>query len=114
MPFINTKTNVEITQDKEIQLKQRLGKAIELLPGKSENWLMVSFEDQCSLYFKGRSDSSIAFVEVKLFGSASLESYQNLTAEITKILNEELNISPNQIFIRYDETTYWGWNGNNF
>lgn len=114
MPFINTKTNIAITKDKEEIVKQKLGKAIELIPGKSESWLMVSFEDQCSLYFKGQSDKAIAFVEVKIFGSASKDAYNNLTAGITKILNEELSILPDQIFVKYEEVSNWGWNGSNF
>ena len=46
MPFINTNTNIEISKEQEITLKEKLGKAIEIL-GKSEGWLMLSFEDKC-------------------------------------------------------------------
>lgn len=114
MPYINTQTNVNITKGKEIEIKKKLGKAIELIPGKSENFLMVSFEEQCSMYFKGESDSGIAFVEVKLFGSADAGSYNKLTAAITKILGEELEISPDHIYVKYEEVSNWGWNGSNF
>ena len=34
MPFINTNTNVEISKEKEIALKTRLGKAIEIFRKK--------------------------------------------------------------------------------
>lgn len=114
MPFINTKTNIEITKGKEEMIKKKLGKAIQLIPGKSEEWLMVSFEDRCSLYFKGESNNPIAFVEVKILGIASSEDYMKLTAAISDILQDELNIAPNQVYIRYEETQYWGWNGSNF
>lgn len=114
MPFINTKTNVSISKDKEIAMKQKLGKAIELIPGKSEGWLMVGFEDEYSLYFKGKSDQPVAFVEVKLFGSAGTGAYNKLTAAITDILKDELNIAPNQIYVKYEEVSNWGWNGSNF
>ena len=40
MPFINTKVNVAISKEQEILTKERLGKAIETLPGKTETWLM--------------------------------------------------------------------------
>jgi phenylpyruvate tautomerase PptA (4-oxalocrotonate tautomerase family) len=114
MPYINTKTNIVITKDKENSIKEKLGKAIELIPGKSESWLMVGFEDQCSLYFKGKGDQAIAFVEVKLFGSASSGAFDKLTSAITNILKEELNIAPNQIYVKYEEVSNWGWNGSNF
>ena len=53
MPFINNKTNVPISKAQEISVKEKLGQAISLLPGKSENWLMVGFEPECPLYFRG-------------------------------------------------------------
>lgn len=114
MPCIETKVNVKISKEKEEIIKNKLGKAIELIPGKSESWLMLSFEDQCKLYFKGTNEPGIAFVEVKLFGSANKNAYAKLTSVITNILNEELNISADRIYIKYEEIEYWGWNGSNF
>lgn len=114
MPCIETKVNVEITKEKEEILKNKFGKAISILPGKSESWLMLSFEDKCRLYFKGTDKPGIAYVEVKIFGKADAQSYERLTAEITKILNEELGISPSRIYVKYEEVENWGWNGSNF
>lgn len=113
MPCIQTKVNVAIPKEKEEIIKTKFGKAIELLPGKSESWLMLSFEENCSLYFKGSNQEGIALVEVKLFGKASDEAYGKLTAAITEILNQELKISPSQIYVKYEETAHWGWNGSN-
>jgi phenylpyruvate tautomerase PptA (4-oxalocrotonate tautomerase family) len=113
MPCIETKVNVKITKEKEELLKARFGKAIELIPGKSEGWLMLSFEDECNLYFKGTKEPGIAFVEVKIFGKSGDEAYARLTAAITDILNQELNISPSRIYVKYEEVAHWGWNGSN-
>lgn len=113
MPFIGMKTNLEVSKEKEISIKQKFGKAIELVPGKSEGWLMVSLEQNCILYFKGQTEQGIAFVEIKLFGSSNSEVYNKLTAAVTKIIHEELDIAPNQIYVKYEEVKYWGWNGGN-
>ena len=43
MPFIISRTNRSISREQERQLKNRLGKAIELVPGKSEQYLMLGF-----------------------------------------------------------------------
>jgi phenylpyruvate tautomerase PptA (4-oxalocrotonate tautomerase family) len=114
VPFINVKTNIEVTKEHKEIVKQKLGKAIELIPGKSEEWLMVAIDDKVSLYFKGKTDKPIAFVEIKIFGSTTEEAYQLTTAQITRILNEELQVAPDQIFIAYSEIEHWGWNGSNF
>lgn len=114
MPCIQTKTTVKLTPAQEELLKAKFGKAIELLPGKTENWLMVTFEDSCHMYFKGKSKPDMAFVEVKLFGKASRQDYAKLTQELTGILHQELDLQPTQIYIKYEEVSTWGWNGNNF
>ncbi len=114
MPFINSKVTVSLSEEKKETIKSRLGKAIALIPGKSETWLMVGFEDNYSLYFKGNQEDETAFVEVKIFGSASSQAYDALTTEICKIMQEEAGIPQNRVYVKYEEVENWGWNGNNF
>jgi len=114
MPFINSKISVKITNEEKCIIKTKLGSAIELIPGKSENWLMVGFEDEYSLYFKGEASEKIAFIEVKIFGITSKEVYSKLTGEICDIYNEVLGIPKDKIYIKYEEVSNWGWNGVNF
>ena len=64
MPFINTRTSAEISKEQEILLKEKMGKAISLI-GKSESWLMLNFEDNCRLYFKGDNSKNMAIIESK-------------------------------------------------
>ena len=57
MPFINSKISISITEEQEETVKSRLGQAIATIPGKSENWLMVGFEPEYRLYFRGKKMS---------------------------------------------------------
>lgn len=114
MPYIRTAVSTKITHEKEITLKERLGKAISLIPGKSEGSLMLEFNDNCHLYLGGKNDTPIGFVDVKLFGASTKEAYNSLTAEICKILEDELEIPQNKVYVKYDEVFNWGCNGKNF
>lgn len=114
MPFINSKVNVKILPDQEKELKNKLGKAIELIPGKSESWLMLGFDDEYSLYFQGNNDCKIAYVEVKVFGQEHKAAFEKLTAAICDIFNEVLGIDKDKIYVKYEAVTNWGWNGTNF
>lgn len=114
MPFISTKTNTLISKDAEIRIKKRYGKAISILPGKSEEWLMLDFCDNCNMYFRGEDDEKLAFVEVKIFGEASDTATNALTAELCLILQEELGISPDCVYVKYEACSKWGWNSSNF
>jgi len=114
MPFINSKVNIKILPEQETQLKTKLGKAIELIPGKSESWLMLSFEDDCKLYFKGENSCKIAYVEVKVFGAEDKVAFEKMTVAICEIYNEVLGIAPDKIYVKYETVSNWGWNGKNF
>ena len=113
MQFINVKTNVSINKEKEENIKREIGNSMNII-GKSESWLMMNFEDNQRMYFGGSNESAIAFVEVNLYGSAGPDAYNKLTAKITEIINKELQILPNKIYIKYFETGSWGFNGSNF
>ena len=114
MPFINSKITLKLSEEKEAIIKQRLGQAIAIIPGKSESWLMLGFEDNYKLYFKGDKCEKAAFVEVKIFGSASSQNYDQMTQEICKIYEEELGIPADHIYVTYQAISDWGWNGGNF
>ncbi len=114
MPFIDAKVSVAISAEQEKELKTRLGQAISIIPGKSENWLMTGFQDNYHLYFRGDNSEPIAYIEVRLFGGPNKEAFSKMTAEITKIFGEVLGIAPDHMYIKYSATPDWGWNGGNF
>lgn len=114
MPFINSKISKKITKEQEIELKTLLGQAISTIPGKSESWLMLGFEDEYSLYFRGDNSEDIAFVEVSVFGGENKAAFDALTGKICDIFGQVLGIKADHIYVKYEATNNWGWNGGNF
>lgn len=114
MPFINSKISKKITKEQELEIKTLLGQAITTIPGKSESWLMLGFEDEYSLYFRGDNSENIAFVEVSVFGGENKAAFDALTGKICDIYGQVLGIKADHIYVKYDTTTNWGWNGGNF
>lgn len=113
MPYIQVKTNREVTKKEEIELKTLLGKDISLLPGKSVAWLMVQVEDNQKLYFQG-SDEACAILEVKVYAEGDTIDYGPLTKSLTEKVSSLLQIKKDRIYIEYEETPNWGWAGSNF
>ncbi|MBU3199226.1 hypothetical protein LL037_10430 [Clostridium estertheticum] len=111
MPFIISKVNVPISKEQEIQLKARLGKAIELVPGKSEEYLLTGFEENYHLYLRGDDSQPIAYIKASIFGNEGHYGYDKLTMEITKIFGEILGIAPHHVYVKYDDIQGWGVNG---
>jgi len=113
MPYINTTTNVEITDKKREQLKAEYGKAISLL-GKNESWLMLSFEGSKEMYFKGDNSSPMAYVDISVFGKSTDAQCADMTKEICRILGDNLGISSDKIYVKFTGTNQWGWNNMTF
>ena len=113
MPFIDSKITVPVTPEKRESIKSKLGQAIRLL-GKTETYLMVGFEDNYDLYLGGNKLEKGAFVSVSLYGNASSYAYDQMTAEICKILSDELGIPGSNVYVTYHGVKDWGWNGGNF
>ena len=98
MPFINSKISTSVSAEQEQALKTRLGQAISIVPGKSENWLMLGFEPNYN---------------VSVFGDEDAAAFSALTAEICKIFDEVMGIAPDHVYVKYQTVKYWGWNSDN-
>ncbi|MBQ7600168.1 MAG: hypothetical protein IJU57_05805 [Clostridia bacterium] len=114
MPYIDLKTNTEVTKSTENILKSELAAALESsFPGKTEKWLMVNIEGYCTMYFAG-SDQKCAMVSIDILGSQPDSGYEKMTEKVCGIVSDQLKIDPDRIYVKYSEYEKWGWNGSNF
>ena len=114
MPYINLKTTKSVSEEKCQNVKSAFGKAIECFPGKSEAFLMVGIEDNAKLWFRGDNSSDSAIVDVELLGSVNSAASEKMTIAICDILENELGISPDRVYVKYSGYNDWGWNKANF
>ena len=103
-----------MSESKREELVKLLGKAIELIPGKSEEWLMINVSDSQRMAFRGNTADGCAILEVKIFGKITDAAYDAMTKELCKIASAVTGISPSSIYVKYEECFRWGWNGMNF
>ena len=112
MPFIDSKITVPVKPEMKEELKSELGGAIKLI-AKTENWLMLRFVGDETMYFGG-SDAPCLMADVCVFGKQSKESYAKMTAAVTELLSAECAVPADRIYVKYTEYDKWGWNGGNF
>ena len=98
MPFIIARVNVPVSKEQETEIKNRMGRAIELVPGKSEQWLMCLFDENMPAYFGGSNDDPVAYVTVEVFSRSAVSRsvWEQLTSVICQALEQELGISPSR------------------
>ncbi len=113
MPFIRTTTTARIEKNTADLIAKAYGQAITLIKGKTEAGLMLSFDGERTMYLGG-SDEPCAMVEVQVYGKGDPADYENLTAEITRILSVAFGLSPSRVYVRYEEVFHWGCGGHNF
>ena len=111
MPFIKAKVSCPVSPEQESELKTGMGKAIELVPGKSEEYLLLEFEENCRLWLRGKNDEPIVYIEAAIFGNKMHYGYDAFTAEVTKLFAKVLNIRPDHIYIKYEDIIAWGVQG---
>ena len=113
MPYFHIATTQKLTDASKRQLQQEMGRIIEMVPGKSESWLMVQLHDEACLSFAG-TVAPAAVVTLKTFGELVPEQYDMLTAELCPRISVLLQTDPDRIYVIYEPITHWGWNGSNF
>ena len=111
MPFIKARVSCPLSSEQEAELKTGMGKAIELVPGKSEKYLLLEFEDSCRLWHRGKKDEPIVYIEAAIFGNEMHYGYDAFTAEVTNLFARVLNIRPEHIYIKYEDISVWGVQG---
>jgi phenylpyruvate tautomerase PptA (4-oxalocrotonate tautomerase family) len=113
MPFIDSKVTVKLSEEEKEFIKEKLGRKIEVF-GKTENWLMLGFEDQYDLYFAGKKMERAAYVSVRLYGKVSDDACNAFTAAVCDVFEEMLGIPASAVYVSYLTTNQWGWNGGIF
>ena len=111
MPFITCKVNRPVNREQEMELKARIGKAIELVPGKCEQYLLLSFEPDSRLWLRGEDSQPMAYIDAAIFGNEGHHGYLEFTAEVTRAFSDVLGIPAGNVYIKYEDITAWGVGG---
>ena len=115
MPCIRCTVNQKLSSEQKQTLKEGLMEAIQLIPGKTPDSLMIVLQDAADMCFHRDSETPCAFVEVNvLLRKDPSEHYPAMSKSICDLLLRVAHIEGTNIYIRYLATPDWGWNGTNF
>jgi len=113
MPFVDVRLTKKIGDGEKNELKSEIGKAISIIH-KPESYLMVGICDGYDLYFGGKKCENGAYIGVSVFGKATPDDCQKMTAKLCEILERLFGVDGENVYITYSDFDKWGWNGNNF
>ena len=111
MPFVVARVNVPLGAAEERELKEHFGRAICSVPGKSEQSLMLAFEDNCRLYVAGNGSQSAAYVEASVFANEGHAGYQEFVRQVALAFQEVLGIDTRNVYVRFSDIPVWSVGG---
>ena len=111
MPYIEVKIAKQASRKQERILTDKLGKTITLLPGKTVNGLMVSISSDEHIYKGGEFLEYGAYINVVLKSGPSREECEKLNEAIFKIMEEDLKISKENVYVSFQFCDHFGVNG---
>jgi phenylpyruvate tautomerase len=116
MPLIQLETSCDLSDPSK---KESVAKGLSRLAaegiGKPEQYVMACIQDKAAMTMAGES-GPCALVTVKSIGGLSKSVNQNLTGRICQMLEEELAVPTDRIYITFQELapTHWGWDRHTF
>jgi phenylpyruvate tautomerase PptA (4-oxalocrotonate tautomerase family) len=116
MPTFILHTDIKMIESlTEEVLHQEIRGVIAQCIGKSEDFVLTIFNPNTSMQFGAKAGIS-AYCEVKNVGVLSPDTTDKIASFITEILSTKLKISPEQLYIEFQESErhLWGWNGKTF
>jgi phenylpyruvate tautomerase PptA (4-oxalocrotonate tautomerase family) len=108
MPIIIVNTSIRLTPEQKDGIKSGLGRAIELIPGKTEPFLMVDISDGRTIYWAGEQRERMAHVDVRIMGTCEFSIKAEFTREVYRYLNEVTGLESEEVMLFFYEMDTWG------
>ena len=106
MPFIRCTTNQQYSDELKSAFKSKCGQLISIIPGKSEDGLMVMIEDGQNMLFRGK-DLPCMKVSVEMYTSARYDDKKNFAEALLKAIVEMTGIPYDNIYMNFSEFDIW-------
>lgn len=111
MPFVIARTNVRLSGRQERTLKELMGKAMALVPGKSERDMLLVIEDGSHMWLAGEGSEPLAYVDAALFGTEDHAGYAAFTGAVAQAFAQVTGMDPSRVFVRVEEIGAWSFGG---
>lgn len=114
MPYVALQTNLALTETQQQSLLNQLTVQVAAILKKPESYMMVVLQPNTCMSLSNSSEAC-AHLLIKSIGFVE-NSLAQLSAELTQLLNTELAIAANRVFIEFCDVPAekWAWQGKTF
>lgn len=107
MPYVQVRTTTALTKETMDAIKKEIGPAISLIPGKSEEGLMLEFVPECSIYMRGSDEEPAAFVCVLTNNEQQNENLRPYSAKVMEVISSKASIPMDRIYVVHEGLPKW-------
>ncbi|MEN9848025.1 MAG: hypothetical protein RL368_765 [Pseudomonadota bacterium] len=114
MPYVALQTNLTLTEAQQQSLLSSLTEQVAAILKKPEAYIMIVLQPNTCMRL-GNSGDACANLSVKSIGFVE-NSITQLSAALTQLLNTELQIAADRVFIEFCDVSpeKWAWQGKTF
>ena len=112
MPYISVNLAQPLNDEQKTDLARAISQAVTVFSGKPRPEVsMVDIEDGKMMFFGDQPLEHAAYVEIGVHGHYAYEEKDAYTAQVTKVLEEQLAIPSNAVYLTVSEYDIWGVRG---
>jgi phenylpyruvate tautomerase PptA (4-oxalocrotonate tautomerase family) len=110
MPYIGLNISEKLSETQKERVKSEIGRLIAVIPGKTEEVTIVDISDSRSMY-KGGKAVPCAYVDIRVYTKADSEGKKRFADELFVVLDKELGIHKDNVYMSVLEFEQWGDHG---
>lgn len=110
MPYVHMHMAKKLSDEQRETLKARVGQLIEILPGKSEQVLMLRLDDGLPMNYRGVPENCV-YVNTCLYLMSPDEKKEAFAHGLAAALIEIVGVDMSNIFMSFSEYNNWFSNG---
>lgn len=114
MPLIRMEVPAQLEEEQKKRIMSEASAAVSRNTGKPELYVMVTIS-KADFMLAGEA-KPCAFVDVRGIGGVNSKNNRGITSDICSLLQKELSISPDCIYVTFTDVPgqNWGHNGTTF
>ena len=107
MPYLSMRVSRKLNEEERKTLEEEAGRLIALLPGKSEEGLMVDIDDGAGMRFRGVSGADCMYVDVRMYLASPHESKVKLADALLEAIRATTGIGADDVYMTFSEYPHW-------
>ena len=111
MPYFRVSVAKKLSPAEAEEITLGLGIALEQVPGKTREMLMLNLEDGQRMSMGGKAKENFVFAELHYSGSQTYKVKCNLTEAVFAVFSKTLGTKPDEASLTIMEHQNWGFRG---